>query len=123
MNIRMKTNTVTNLLTVHKANHVEEYTKQIQGWKKSMEEYGIKLAEWRDNTPEDIFEASKYNSKKPVEPIKPQSFVDTYEKLIDIIYYHEETIIQLDEHDFNQIVKDEFGWKCGFMANSATYIN
>lgn len=120
MNIKMQTNIVLNLLKTHREKHIEEYALQIQGWKKAMEDYAKELAIWRDNTPEDIFDNSN-NEKKPKEPFKPVSYVKDYDKLIELIEHHVDGIIELEEFEFNQIVKDEFSWKSGFLAMTNTY--
>jgi hypothetical protein len=119
MNISLKVKDALDTLKTNRQKHVDEYAAQVQGWKKAMEEYGEDLKKWSNGMSEDVF--NKEIAARPLEPQKPQSFVQYYDNLILMLENHSEKTIYVEEHDFNQIIKDEFGWKGTFLANSAMY--
>jgi hypothetical protein len=121
MQILMKTQEVLSLLQDHRQKHIQEFTLQMEGWKKAMEKYAEKLAKWRDGFSNDIFEQTKQGMKRPKEPEKPTSYVEDYDSMIEFLQYHVGDSIELGQDDFDQIVKDEFGWKGEFSSTSLRY--
>ncbi|MNJ90172.1 hypothetical protein D3C87_77660 [compost metagenome] len=124
MNIQMKNKEVLSLLDKHRQNHINEYANQVQGWKEAMENFSQKLIDWKNQISEDIFEENenhKSTNTRPQEPQRPVSYVKDYDKMIELLGYHIGDTITLEEYEFNQVVKDEFGWKGHFMTNSALY--
>lgn len=120
MNIRINKKKVLNTLKENRQKHIDEFTLQVQGWKEAMEKYSVELAEWRDSISEDIFHSHEIH-KRPQEPHKPISYVKDYDKFIELVEHHEGEHVDLEEYEFNQIIKDEFGWKGHFLTNSALY--
>lgn len=124
MKIQMETKKVLSLLQEHRQNHIDEYANQVQGWKEAMESYSQKLIDWKNEFSEDVFKASeeaKATNNRPAEPLRPVSYVKDYDKFIELIEHHIADTIFIGEHEFNQIVKDEFGWKNHFATNSMLY--
>lgn len=125
MLIQMETKTVLELLKDHKEKHIQEFSEQMQGWKKAMEQFAVELSEWKDSISDDIFAQSDKDTRKqrPVEPQRPISFVKDYDKLIELVEHHVGDKVEIEQYEFDQIVKDEFGWKGQFLSNSALYSN
>lgn len=123
MDIKVKTSNALSMLKTNKENHILEYKKQVQGWKKSMEEYEQNLAKWRQDTPEDIFKAEKYSEEnpKPKEPLKPMAYTKDYDKYIELLEAHVEDNIQISEYEYQQIIKNQFNWTSTFLCNSNMY--
>lgn len=124
MKITMNTKTVLKLLQEHEKKHIEEYTKQIQGWKIAMETWQKSLSEWTVVTCENIYEAndSKINKQhRPQEPTKPGNYLDDYSKLIEFVKCHVDDKIILDEFDYDKIVKDKFNWRLNFENSTSLY--
>lgn len=120
MKIQISKKKVMNTLKENRQKHVDEFALQVQGWKQAMEKYAGELATWRDSISEDIFN-SEEAPKRPHEPVKPMSYVDSYDKYIELLDHHEGKHVELEEYEFEQIIKDEFGWKRGFLANTNLY--
>jgi len=54
-------------------------------------------------------------------PQSPQNYADNYSRAIRMLELSVEEIIEVEEHIFNQLVLDEWGWKQQFVAQSALY--
>jgi hypothetical protein len=111
--IVMLTSKVQSLLETHRENHILEYQAQLEGWKKEMETYSMKVSAWayKGGEPKD----------RPHQANKPQDFTEDYDNLIDMVKNHTRDEMQLDHSDFEIIVKDKFGWKETFHLNSTMY--
>ena len=54
-------------------------------------------------------------------PQAPQNYADNYSRAIRMLELSVEETIDVEEHIFNQLVLDEWGWKQHFVAQSALY--
>jgi hypothetical protein len=54
-------------------------------------------------------------------PNAPQSHEDSYTKAIKMLEFSVDSVIELDEMIFNQLVLDEWSWKHTFAVTSAMY--
>ena len=54
-------------------------------------------------------------------PQAPTSYEDNYSRAIRMLELSVEDVIDVEEHIFNQLVLDEWGWKQNFVAQSAMY--
>jgi hypothetical protein len=108
------------ILNENREKHIKAYTEQIQGWKKAMDQYSEELAAWSSKASEDIF--NKENAAdRPKEPYKPQSYLPSYDRLIELISNNVTETIEVSENDFDQIVNDEFGWTHTFLTTNSLY--
>jgi hypothetical protein len=114
MKIVLKVVSAINFLTKNREDHIEEYAKQIDGWKLKMEEYTAACTEWA---------ANGGVGDRPHMTQKPQNFTEDYDFFLNQLKHHMPDFITVDEHDFKQIVQNEFGWKNTFTANSNLYSN
>lgn len=108
------------ILRENRDNHIEEFAGQMQGWKIAMEQYGKELSMWSSKASEDIFDKEK-SPDRPKEPIKPVSYINSYDRFIELIKANVTDIIKIDEHEYDQIVKNKFSWSSAFLSNSMTY--
>lgn len=53
---------------------------------------------------------------------KPRSFVDEYDRAIEMLSWHEGDTVVLDQTQFRQYVLDEWNWSNQFLASSARYM-
>lgn len=60
-------------------------------------------------------------SKLTPYPQKPMSYEAEYIRAISMLEYSVDDIIELDNHQFQQLVMDEWGWKQSFTAVSSSY--
>lgn len=64
-------------------------------------------------------EMSKFTFQKM--PTTPLNYADNYTRAIRMLELSVEDTIDVEEHVFNQLVLDEWGWKQQFVAQSALY--
>lgn len=54
-------------------------------------------------------------------PPAPVNYADNYNRAIRMLQLSVDDVIELEDHIFNQLVLDEWGWKQQFVAQSALY--
>lgn len=54
---------------------------------------------------------------------QPTDHTPEYDAVIDQIEWSETDKIALDFHQFNQFVRDDWGWKQDFLSNTAMYVS
>jgi hypothetical protein len=54
-------------------------------------------------------------------PPAPVSYADSYNRAIRMLELSVDTVIELEEQIFNQLVLDEWSWKRTFVANATMY--
>lgn len=99
-------------LRKNRAEHIEEHAKQIEGWKLKMEAYTKACTEWA---------AKGGVGDRPVMTQRPVNFTEDYDLFLNQLKFHRPEQITVDEHNFKQIIENEFGWKGQFTANTQLY--
>jgi len=105
------------LLTIVKENkekHIAEHVEAIEGYKLAVikvAKFNLKMANGGD------VEKFKFAQM----PRAPQTYEDSYTRAIRMLELSVDSIIELEEHIFNQLVLDEWAWKHDFAATSALY--
>lgn len=112
MVITVKTAKALDTVTKHYAAHKEEYEKQLDGWKKLMQEYTDELSDWAK---------TGGKQQRPTHPTKPAMFDKEYKRLVLMLDLHEHITIELHDHEFDQIFLDKFNWRGTFLSNSSLY--
>lgn len=51
----------------------------------------------------------------------PTNNIKEYERAIRMLELTEDTVIELEEFEFNQLVMDDWGWKKKFLVDNASY--
>ena len=99
----------------NKTKHVAEYEEAVTDYKAGV----IKLA--KENLKlANSGELEKITRIKAA-PQAPVSYEDNYNRAIRMLELSVDKVIELEEHDFNQLVLDEWAWKRTFTAMSASY--
>lgn len=114
MDVTMNTHFVIETLKENRKKHVEEYKEQLNGWKEKMEEHNEQMMDWVSNSGA---------NKRPVEPFKPEDYVETYDKYINMMENHIDLRITMSEYEYEQLIEDNFNWKGKFLSNSTLYSN
>lgn len=110
------------VLSENRDKHIKEFAGQMQGWKNAMEQYGKDLSLWSDKASEDVFDKQQAPDK-PKEPPKPVSYVDSYDRFLELVAANVTEVIEIDEHEYDQIIKNKFSWSSKFVFNSSVYNN
>ena len=106
------------LLAIVKQNatkHVADYDEAVEDYKLAVAKIAkanLKLA----NTAE----LEQIRKMKTI-PQSPANYADNYSRAIRMLELSIEDTIDVEEHIFNQLVLDEWGWKQQFVAQSAMY--
>lgn len=96
--------------------HIKDHMTAIKAWLTDVEETAkenLELAKTHD--------ANKIAKMKST-PLKPESYVDTYDRAIRMLELSVDLEITLTSTDFNQIVMDEWSWKQSFALSNAKYL-
>jgi hypothetical protein len=105
------------LLTIVKQNatkHVADYDEAVADYKVGVlkvAKANLKIANTSD--------LEKFTFHKM--PPAPVNYADNYNRAIRMLELSVEEIIEVEEHIFNQLVLDEWGWKQQFVAQSSLY--
>lgn len=118
-----------NLLEILRQNlksHVTEYEELIDLYKKTALEIAntnLKIAKENVKIVEDSksvpFELKPLKSM----PVIPTCYDKEYNRAIRMLELSTDTVINLEQDVFNQLVLDEWGWKQSFNTTSAFYKN
>jgi hypothetical protein len=98
----------------NKEKHITEYAESVEDYKVAVLKITQANAKMAKTADLDQF-------KFKVIPSKPTSYEDNYSRAIRMLELSVEEIIDVEEHIFNQLVLDEWGWKQQFTAMAATY--
>lgn len=95
--------------------HVKEYEEAVVDYKAlvlKLAKQNLSLAKTGD--------LSKFSKIQGL-PQKPQSYEDSYKRAIRMLELSVDSIIELEEEIFNQLVLDEWSWKRTFVASNTMY--
>jgi hypothetical protein len=99
----------------NKQKHIAEYTEAVSDYKTAVLKIAkdnLKLAQTTD--------MDKFKQIKSV-PTPPQSYENDYNRAIRMLELSVETVIELEDEIFNQLVLDEWNWKFNFSLSNTTY--
>jgi hypothetical protein len=103
------------IVRTNKEKHVREFDQAVEDYKNAV----IKIAEENFALAKtgDLDEIVKI---KPV-PNKPNSYETSYTRAIRMLELSVDNEIELETHDFDQLVLDEWQWKASFSIMNSTY--
>ena len=108
---------VENLLKTVKENrtkHIEEYNEALKGYREKC--IALLAAELKKAESGENFETF-------VKADKPHSYESEYNRVISMLEWTEEEIVELDATEFDQYVNDNWHWQGGFKAVTSFYNN
>jgi len=97
------------------AKHVSEFEEAVTDYKVLV----LKIA--KDNLSLAKTSDLAKISKMQAIPQKPASYEDSYKRAIRMLELSVESVIELEEEIFNQLVLDEWTWKRSFIASNSLY--
>lgn len=92
--------------------HQEEFDEAIDG-------YHVKQQQALQQALR-VFRKTQKMPAQVVLPV-PVSYESEYLRALDMLRYSVDATIELDESEFEQLVRDNWSWKRGFLAASAMY--
>lgn len=113
--VKIRRNELLGIVRENKEKHIKEFNEAVEDFKRAV----IKISE--ENlalaNSGDLKEIAKIKSV----PQKPISYESSYTRAIRMLELSVETEIELDLHDFDQLVQDEWQWKQSFTTSNSTY--
>lgn len=112
--VKMNRKELLKIVKENKEKHIVEYAESVEDYKVAVLKItagNLKLAKTAD--------LAKFNFRAI--PSRPTSYEDNYTRAIRMLELSVEDTIDVEEHIFNQLVLDEWGWKQQFTAMAATY--
>ena len=112
--IKMQRHELLNIVRENKQKHIVAFTESVEDYKVAVLKIAsanLKMAKTAD--------LSKFDFKKF--PSTPVSYEDNYTRAERMLELSVEDVIEIEEHIFNQLVLDEWGWKQSFVATGALY--
>lgn len=114
-NVKMNRLELLKIVKENATKHVADYDQAVADYKVAvvkLAKANLKLA----NTA-DLEQIQKIKNV----PHTPANYADNYSRAIRMLELSVEDTIEIEEHIFNQLVLDEWGWKQQFVAQSALY--
>lgn len=113
--VKMNRKELLKIVKENQKKHVEDYNEAVADYKAGV----VKLAKLNLKLA-NSGELEEIRKIKNV-PQAPTSYEDNYSRAIRMLELSVEDVIDVEEHIFNQLVLDEWGWKQAFTTMSATY--
>lgn len=113
--VKLNRNELLGIVRQNKEKHVKEFVDAVNDFKLAVlkiSQDNLKLAEEQD-----ITSIGKIKSI----PAFPTSYAKSYDKAIRMLELSVDTEIELESHDFDQLVLDEWQWKQSFSTMNSTY--
>lgn len=92
--------------------HRSTFEEALQGWKE-------RVLEELEKAINDAKKGREYRTYFNLP--QPEDHTPAYDEVISQIEWTEENKIELDFNQFNQFVRDDWGWKKDFLANTSMY--
>lgn len=104
--------------------HEEDHTEAIEGYYIALEEELLDIAK-RARAQAKVAKESKDPNETHfgVRATKPESHLNDYDRVIDMLTLAQDDMIELDEGEFSTYVRDEWQWKRAFTESAAFYSN
>ena len=107
-------------ITENLAFHTEEFGEAILGWQekffKTIGELNAAMLEGQLDRAEEV-------AKRLRNLTKPQSHIEEYEEVLEMLEASQDEEFVLDASDFNKYWRDNWRWKDGFSTTNALYNN
>lgn len=102
-------------LRENRDNHKAEYEEAMAGWE-------VKIVEAFDKALGRVEEGDFSDLNPALSLPKPQHHMKDYDLVIRMLEMSVDDNIEIEMHDFNQYVMDEWSWKAGFALTNSSYL-
>lgn len=93
----------------------ENMKKHTIEYKESIKAYRVKAADLLNKELQKVINGKKFDTRFDL--VKPMSHEKDYDLIIKMVEMSVETIIELDQNEFNQLANDEWVWKSSFTSS------
>jgi hypothetical protein len=113
--VRLEKDKLLEIVKQNKIKHISDYEEAVIDFKEAV----LKIA--KDNLELAITtEISKIKKMKTV-PVIPATYEESYNKALRMLELSVDSVIELEEEIFNQLVLDDWEWKRAFNFVNASY--
>ena len=97
-------------------------TKHVQDYDESVKDYMLAVVKLAKNNLK-LANSGDMDQIRKIKnlPQQPANYAENYTRAIRMLELSVDAVIEVEEHIFNQLVLDEWGWKQAFVAQSALY--
>jgi hypothetical protein len=113
--VKVEKNELLGIVRDNKKKHVKEFDEAVKDYKKAALKVAKEHVEFAKTG--DLEQIAKIKAM----PQKPTSYEKDYERAIRMLELSVESVIELEEDIFNQLVLDEWTWKHAFVASNSLY--
>lgn len=113
--IKMKRLELLKIVKENATKHVADYDEAVEDYKLGV----VKVAKANLKIA-NSGELEKFSTFQRM-PAAPVNYAENYSRAIRMLELSVEDVIEIEDHTFNQLVLDEWGWKQAFVAQSALY--
>lgn len=107
---------VADLLKTIKANrekHIAEYKEALAGYRTTT------IAKMKENL---VAAEAGGELKTSINVARPESHEKEYDRAISMLTWTQDTVVELDVHDFDRFVNDEWSWQQNFKSVNSMYL-
>lgn len=94
--------------------HINEYNEALMGWR----EICVKELEKNLN-----LARSGEKFETVIRAQQPHNYANEYDKVISMLEWTNDVVVELEQHEFDQFVNDNWQWQGGFKALNSTYMS
>lgn len=113
--VKLDKNELLAIVRENKEKHVATFNEAVTDYKVAVEKLCKKNYELSQTG-----DLSQIEQIRPM-PSLPVSYEDNYSRAIRMLELSVDSVIELEDQIFNQLVLDEWSWKRGFSASAALY--
>jgi hypothetical protein len=97
-------------------------TKHVQDYDEAVEDYKLAVVKLAKSNLK-LANSGELDQIRKIKnlPQPPANYAENYTRAIRMLELSVDAVIEVEEHIFNQLVLDEWGWKQAFVAQSALY--
>lgn len=117
--VRMEKSELLRVLAENQAKHIHDYNESVKGYNEALH-LALRIEFSRVDRAICDGASKPIRNKLPHLPI-PESHEQSYVVAIDAITRTVDSIIELNERDFNTLVRDDWEWKGAFTSTSGFY--
>lgn len=113
--VKLDKNELLKIVRENKEKHVSAFNEAVADYKVAVK----KLC----NENYDLAHTGELSQLEKIRPMPtlPVSYEDNYSRAIRMLELSVDSVIELEDQIFNQLVLDEWSWKRGFSASAALY--
>ena len=108
-------------LRVDREAHVDLYQRAMEKYRGKLIELFEEKVEKLRNTADPVTGLDDFDVY--VRLPRPEEHTEDYDSAISMLEWHEGDTIELEQHQFNELVLGQWGWHKSFTSNTTSYVS